>query len=76
VLITAGAFGWKFAIGKAVAAVALGLMGGFGVRFMMRKGVFKNPLRRYWAEFNASYVHPGIDTICSFRDLATRQRQT
>ena len=45
VLITAGALGWKFAIGKAVAAVALGLMGGFGVRFMMRKGAFKNPLR-------------------------------
>ena len=45
VLITAGALGWKFAIGKTIAAVGLGLIGGFGVRFMMRKGAFKNPLR-------------------------------
>jgi uncharacterized membrane protein YraQ (UPF0718 family) len=45
VLITAGALGWEFAIGKAIAAVALGLIGGFGVRFLIRKGAFKNPLR-------------------------------
>lgn len=45
VMITAGALGWDFAIGKAVAAVALGLLGGFGVRFMTSIGVFSNPLR-------------------------------
>lgn len=45
VLITAGALGWEFAIGKAVAAVALGLMGGFGVRFLVHQGAFANPLR-------------------------------
>ncbi len=45
VLITAGALGWEFAIGKAVAAVALGLMGGFGVRFLVHQGAFAHPLR-------------------------------
>ncbi|AVO38909.1 permease [Pukyongiella litopenaei] len=46
-LITAGALGWPFAIGKAVAAVALGLMGGFAVRAMMSGGAFAAPLRVY-----------------------------
>ncbi len=46
-LITAGALGWPFAIGKAVAAVALGLFGGFAVRFLMQRGAFAQPLRRY-----------------------------
>ena len=45
VLITAGALGWDFAVGKAIAAVALGIMGGFGVRFLVNKGVFAAPLR-------------------------------
>jgi len=45
VLITAGALGWDFAVGKALAAVALGLMGGFGVRLLTRQGVFAAPLR-------------------------------
>ncbi|MEX0327562.1 MAG: permease [Ruegeria sp.] len=46
-LITAAALGWPFAIGKAVAAVALGLFGGFAVRFLMRGGAFAQPLREY-----------------------------
>ena len=45
VLITAGALGWDFAVGKAVAAVALGIMGGFGVRFLVNQGAFAAPLR-------------------------------
>lgn len=44
-LITAGALGWDFAIGKTVAAVALGLMGGFGIRFFTHQGAFTAPLR-------------------------------
>ena len=44
-LITAGALGWPFAIGKAVFAVALGLFGGFVVRGLMAKGAFADPLR-------------------------------
>ena len=45
VLITAGALGWDFAIGKALAAVLLGLIGGFGVRLLVQQGVFTAPLR-------------------------------
>jgi len=45
VLITAGALGWDFAVGKAVAAVGLGLLGGFGVRFLVYGGAFAAPLR-------------------------------
>jgi len=44
-LITAGALGWPFAIGKAIVAVALGLFGGFTVRALMRGGLFTAPLR-------------------------------
>jgi len=46
-LITAGALGWPFAIAKAVAAVGLGLFGGFAVRALMRGGAFAAPLRVY-----------------------------
>ncbi len=46
-LITAGALGWPFAIGKAVAAVALGLFGGFVIRALMSRGAFALPLKQY-----------------------------
>ena len=45
VLITAAALGWEFAVGKTVAAVALGLMGGFGVRILISQGAFAKPLK-------------------------------
>ena len=45
VLITAAALGWEFAAGKAVAAVALGLFGGFGVRLFIRHRAFAAPVR-------------------------------
>ncbi|MEJ8559973.1 permease [Yoonia sp. GPGPB17] len=44
-LITAAALGWPFAIGKAVAAVALGLAGGFAIKAMTRAGLFSDPLK-------------------------------
>ena len=44
-LITAAALGWEFAAGKAVAAVALGLFGGFGVRLLLWRRAFAAPLR-------------------------------
>lgn len=44
-LITAAALGWPFAIGKAVAAVALGLFGGFAVKAMRGAGWFATPLK-------------------------------
>jgi hypothetical protein len=44
-LITAGALGWDFAIGKALAAVGLGLFGGFAMQAAISAGWFSNPLR-------------------------------
>ncbi|MBO6508984.1 MAG: permease [Roseibium sp.] len=44
-LITAGALGWEFAIGKAVFAVTLGLFGGALVAMAMRAGLFSNPVK-------------------------------
>ncbi|MCY4487712.1 MAG: permease [Deltaproteobacteria bacterium] len=44
-LITAAALGWDFAVGKAAAAVAIGLFGGFGVRLLVRRHAFAAPLR-------------------------------
>ena len=44
-LITAGALGWDFAIGKALSAVGLGLLGGFAVSFFVKRGAFAEPLR-------------------------------
>lgn len=46
-LITAAALGWPFAIGKAVAAVGLGLFGGFAVKSLMSQGAFAAPLKEY-----------------------------
>ena len=43
--ITAGALGWPFAVGKAVAAVSLGLFGGFAVKALLSMGLFADPLR-------------------------------
>ena len=45
VLITAAALGWEFAAGKTVAAVALGLSGGFAIRLVARTPAFAAPLR-------------------------------
>jgi uncharacterized membrane protein YraQ (UPF0718 family) len=44
-LITAGALGWPFAIGKTAAAVGIGLLGGFAVQAATAAGRFANPLR-------------------------------
>ncbi|MGB3245182.1 MAG: permease [Sulfitobacter sp.] len=43
--ITSGTLGWEFAVAKTVAAVGLGMMGGFGVMLAARTPVFVNPLR-------------------------------
>lgn len=45
-LVTAGALGWEFAIGKAMAAVFLGLFGGFGVKWLLQRNqAFASPLK-------------------------------
>ena len=43
--ITASALGFEFAIAKAIAAVSLGLFGGFGISVIARSGIFANTLR-------------------------------
>ncbi|WP_417210943.1 permease [Antarctobacter sp.] len=44
-LITAGTLGWSFAVAKALAAIGLGLLGGFGTRALANSAVFRDPLR-------------------------------
>jgi hypothetical protein len=44
-MITAAALGWDFALAKAVAAVGLGLMGGFALRGLIGQGAFAEPLK-------------------------------
>lgn len=44
-LITAGALGWPFAVGKTVAAVGVGLLGGFATQAAMGAGFFANPVK-------------------------------
>ncbi|MEM9967277.1 MAG: permease [Pseudomonadota bacterium] len=43
--ITSGALGWEFAIAKTIAAVGLGLFGGFGVLLASQTALFADPLR-------------------------------
>lgn len=43
--ITAGALGFEFAIAKAIAAIALGLFGGFATMALVGVGVLPDPLR-------------------------------
>ncbi|MEE9427912.1 MAG: permease [Paracoccaceae bacterium] len=48
-LITSSALGVEFAIAKTLAAVGLGLLGGFGVKAMTPTGFFANPLKEVTA---------------------------
>ncbi|MEL6746946.1 MAG: permease [Pseudomonadota bacterium] len=43
--ITAGALGWEFAIAKTIAAVSLGIAGGFFMKVAVANGAFADPLR-------------------------------
>lgn len=45
-LITSGTLGWDFAIGKTLAAVGMGLLGGFGTMALKGSVVFADPLRQ------------------------------
>lgn len=44
-MITAAALGWPFALGKALAAIGLGLFGGFAMQALLRTGALADPLR-------------------------------
>ena len=43
--ITSGTLGWEFALAKTLAAVGLGMFGGFGVMLARNTPLFTNPLR-------------------------------
>lgn len=43
--ITASALGFEFALAKTIAAVSLGLLGGFGVMLLTPMGMFADPLK-------------------------------
>ncbi len=45
-IITASALGWDFAIAKAIAAVAIGLFGGFAILLCRNMGMFENVLHK------------------------------
>jgi uncharacterized membrane protein YraQ (UPF0718 family) len=44
-LITSGTLGWDFAIAKTIAAINVGIFGGFGMLILSRSVVFADPLR-------------------------------
>jgi uncharacterized membrane protein YraQ (UPF0718 family) len=44
-MITAGALGWEFAIAKVIAALGVGLLGGFSMRALQSMSCFAAPLR-------------------------------
>ncbi|WP_373050453.1 permease [Thalassovita aquimarina] len=60
-LITAGALGWDFAIGKAVFAVVLGLFGGFVVKGLIGQGAFADPLKPRKSSGCCSCSGPKLD---------------
>ena len=44
-LLTAGTLGSTFAVYKTIAAIAIGMIGGFGTHYILRSGALQNPLR-------------------------------
>ncbi len=56
--ITAGTLGYEFAIAKTIAAVSLGLFGGFGTMMLAKTPVFTDPLRE----------KPQIGSCCGVQD--------
>ena len=45
-LITASALSWDYAIAKTASALAIGLIGGFGIYFLSKFGMFSHPLKQ------------------------------
>lgn len=66
--LTAGTLGFDFAIYKAVAAIAVGLLGGFGTYALMRNGYFTVPLREGIGNggCGGASVRSGKDVVWAF----------
>ena len=45
-LITASALSWDYAFAKTLSALAIGLIGGFGIYFLSKFGMFSHPLKQ------------------------------
>ena len=45
-LITASSLGWDYAIAKTISALTIGLIGGFGIYFLAKLGMFATPLKK------------------------------
>ncbi len=74
-LITAAALGWEFAIGKAVIAVALGLLGGFTIKLMLGAGYFHEPLKAYKSN-SCCGSGPDLDGKPQWRFWQSAERQS
>ena len=75
-LITAGALGWDFAIGKAVIAVALGIFGGFFIKALMGQGAFADPLKQRQTASCCGCGAPNIDEAPFWRFWQDAARRT
>ena len=60
-LITASALGWPFAVAKTVAAVGLGLFGGFAVMALAKTPAFADPLRAGRKPSGCCSAKPSLD---------------
>ena len=57
-LITSGTLGWDFAIAKTIAAISLGIFGGFGMLLLSRSVVLADPLRE----------KPNVGSCCNVQE--------
>lgn len=76
-VLTAGTLGLEFALAKTAAAIAIGMLGGFGVRLLMRAGFFEAPLRAALAKpgcGDAAALAPG-PVAWRFWRAAERRRE-
>lgn len=75
--LTIGALGFDFAVAKTIAAVAIGLFGGFGVFLITRGGGLANPLREGVGDggCGGAKVRTGKDPVWTvWRERGRRER--
>lgn len=75
-LITSGTLGWEFAVAKTVAAVALGMFGGFGTLLLSRTVIFADPLRERTAMGGCCGVQKPFSSTPQWKFWNTGKRVT